>query len=763
MTSSSAAHRFWKPGSEKPGHSIDEERAVQGESGGTTVAFNPYRNLSIEQQRQRLPVFQYRNHILYLVERYQTVIIIGETGCGKSTQIPQYLLEAGWGAENHVIGVTQPRRVAAITVASRIADERGSILGDEVGYLIRFDNCCDPATTKILFMTDGMMIREIMQDPLLSKYSVILLDEAHERALNTDIILGLLRKIQKKRSDLKLVVASATLDAEEMKSFFNYNETGDPEKDTAAVMTVEGREYPVDIHYSIDPLPDYVKGTVDTVMKIHFNEKPGDVLVFLTGMEEVDRVVRMLIEEAKKLKKEDLKMTVLPMHGSLPASEQMRVFQKPPHHSRKVVVATNIAETSITINGIVYIVDCGFVKLKAYNPTSGIESLVVIPVSQASANQRAGRAGRVRSGKAFRLYTEESYEQLSPATVPEMQRSDLAPVILQLKALGISNILRFNFLSPPPAQNMLRGLELLYALGALDDSGNLTSPLGLQMVEFPLSPCFAKMLLVSGEYGCSQEALTVAALTQIQNIFITPSGKRTTADKEKRKFAVEEGDHISLVNVFNAFLKNGKNSRWCSDHFLNYKGLTRAVEIREQLKKLLQRYKVPLVSCEDEVDKLRRCLTAGFFANAARLQASGSYCTVRDDHQLFLHPTSVLSAHTPLPPWLVFNEVVHTNKEYMRDVTVIEPDWLCELAPHFYQFGTRYIEHMISRGDSRVHSSDLDTMRVKFQDLLADFRCLDKNIYSIQFNLEDVEDLIDMHQSQHSGSHSGHPHGGSGY
>ncbi|KAL8616322.1 ATP-dependent RNA helicase [Nucella lapillus] len=655
MTSTTAAHTFWKPGSEKPGHSIDEERAVQGESTGTTVAFNPYRNLSIEQQRQRLPVFQYRSHILYLLERYQTVIIIGETGCGKSTQIPQYLLESGWAAENHVIGVTQPRRVAAITVASRIADERGSILGDEVGYLIRFDNCFHPEATKIKFMTDGMLIREIMEDPLLSKYSVILLDEAHERALNTDIILGLLRKIQKKRSDLRLVVASATLDAEEMKNFFNYNETGDPEKDTAAVMTVEGREYPVDIHYCLDPLPDYVKGTVDIVMKIHFNEKPGDILAFLTGMEEVDTVVHRLIEEAKKLKKEDLKMTVLPMHGSLPASEQMRVFQKPPYRSRKVVVATNIAETSITINGIVYIVDCGFVKLKAYNPTSGIE---------------------------------ESYDQLSPATVPEMQRTDLAPVILQLKALGIANILRFNFLSPPPAQNMLRGLELLYALGALDDSGNLTSPLGLQMVEFPLSPCFAKMLLVSGEYECSQEALTVAALTQIQNIFITPSGKRNTADREKRKFAVEEGDHISLVNVFNAFIKNGKNSRWCSDHFLNYKGLTRAVEIREQLKRLLKRFKVPLVSCEDEVDQLRRCLTAGFFANAARLTASGSYRTVRDDHELFLHPTSVLSNHIPLPPWLIFNEVVHTSKEYMRDVTAMQAEWLCELAPHFYHFGT---------------------------------------------------------------------------
>ncbi|RUS75928.1 hypothetical protein EGW08_016316, partial [Elysia chlorotica] len=377
----------------------------------------------------------------------------------------QYLLEAGWAAEGHVIGVTQPRRVAAVTVAARVAEERGSILGDEVGYLIRFDNSCDEEKTRVKFMTDGMMIREIMKDPLLRKYSIILLDEAHERALNTDIVLGLLRKIQKKRKDLKLIVASATLDAEEMRDFFNTNDTDDPEKDTASILTVEGREYPVDIHYTLDPVPNYIKASVDTVMKIHFNEQSGDVIVFMTGLHEVDDVVSQLISEARKLKKDDMKMRVLPMHGSLPASEQMKVFERGSRYTRKIVVATNIAEASITIPGICYIVDSGFVKLKAYNPMSGIESLVIVPISQASANQRAGRAGRLRAGKAFRLYTEEEFVKLPAATIPEMQRSDLATVILQLKALGVANVLRFHFMSPPPAQNMVRGLELLYALG----------------------------------------------------------------------------------------------------------------------------------------------------------------------------------------------------------------------------------------------------------------------------------------------------------
>ncbi|KAK3085550.1 hypothetical protein FSP39_005176 [Pinctada imbricata] len=594
--------KFWKPGTEGPGVSLQQERQTDRDEGATSVVYNPNVSLSIEQQRQKLPVFKLRNHILYLLEKYQTVVIVGETGCGKSTQIPQYLLESGWGAEGHVIAVTQPRRVAAVTVATRVAEERGAVLGHEVGYTIRFDDCSDDTATRIKFMTDGMMIREIMKDPLLKKYSVIMLDEAHERTLNTDIIMGLMRKIQKKREDLRIIVTSATMDAEEMRDFFNTNETKDTSKDTASILTVEGRNFPVDVHYTLDPVPDYLKCTVETIVKIHEDEKEGDVLAFLTGQEEVENVVRMLIDEAKVLnKKKDenrLKMQILPMYGSLPASEQMKVFERTPRFTRKVVIATNIAEASITINGIVYIVDCGFVKLRAYNPKTGINSLMVIPVSQASSDQRAGRAGRVRAGKAYRLYTEEGFDQLPAATVPEMQRTDLAPVVLQLKALGISNILRFNFIAPPPAENMVRGLELLFALGALDKNGNLTSPLGLRMAEFPLNPMFSKMLLMSGDFGCSEEAVIMAAMSQIQNVFVTPTLQKSSSNRTKRKFSAEEGDHVSLVNVFRAFVNFNKNSRWCHENFLNYKGLSRAVEIQHQLRRLLQKCNIPLVSCK---------------------------------------------------------------------------------------------------------------------------------------------------------------------
>jgi len=686
---STSRPRFWKPGTEGPGKDLSEERTAPGEdSQAATVVYNANSSLSVQQQRQRLPIFSLRNHLLFLVENYRTTIIIGETGCGKSTQIPQYLLEAGWAAGGRVIGVTQPRRVAAITLANRVADERNSVIGKEVGYLIRFDDCRDATETRCTFMTDGMLVREMMQDPLLSKYSVLLLDEVHERSLNTDIALGLLKKIMRKRDDLRVVVASATLDAERFHKFFNTNTSGDTKKDTAYIMSVSGRMFPVDVHYAEDPVPDYVAASIATVTKLHAGEPDGDVLVFLTGMDEVEAVCRELKSYARNLSKEDKRLRVLPMYGGLPSSEQMRVFERTSGNCRKVVVATNIAETSLTIPGIVYVIDCGFVKLKAFNPDSGIDALVTVPISQASAEQRAGRAGRVRSGKAYRLYPQSEFLQLSMQTPPEIARTDTTSVVLTLKALGVSNIVQFPFLTPPPAANLLCGVELLFALGALDERCELTPDLGIHMAEFPLSPMFAKMLLTSADMDCSVEAVIIAAMMQINNVFITPSNQKIKARRSQRKFAVEEGDHITLLNVYKSFLKHKSDKHWCHEHMLNYKGLSRAVEIHHQLSRLLHRARVSMVSCGDDVDKIRRCIVQGFFANAAQRTYTGAYKTVRDEHELWIHPTSVLADVEVPPRWVVFNEVVHTSREYMRDITVIQPDWLYELAPHYYTFGT---------------------------------------------------------------------------
>ena len=617
-----------------------------------------------------------------MLETYKTLIIVGETGSGKTTQIPQYLLEANWASEGRQIVCLQPRRVAATSVAQRVANERGTRLGAEVGYSIRFDNCAGPLT-RIKFMTEGVLVREMMRDPLLTKYSVIMLDEAHERTLHLDIVIGLLSKIQKKRKDLRLLISSATMDAEGFKRFFNSSSSNG----NAAIMQIGGRTYPVDIFYSLKSVPDYVAATVQTIIDIHNEQPSGDVLAFLTGQDEVDAVCKELRERAEaQPHQSSVELMPVPFYGGLVASEQLKVFDVAPDGVRKAIIATNIAEASVTIEGIVYVVDCGFVKTKGYSPQTGIESLVVAPVSRASANQRAGRAGRVQAGKAYRLYTEDAYQTSLPdANIPEMQRSNVAGVLLQLKALGIDNVLRFPFLSPPSSKAMIRGLDLLHALGAIDGNSKLAEPLGVQIAEFPLQPTMAKMLLCSGDFECSHEIVTIAAMLQVQHVFVCPQNKKHASNRAKLHFSCAEGDHITLLNVYLAFIREGKSSRWCSRHFLNFQSLSRAAEIRSQLVHYLRRFGVPLLSCNGDVDSVLRCITAGYFANAARLGLDGKYRTLRDNQLLEVHPSSVLYVETH-PKYVIFNEVLLTSAKYMRDISQVEPSWLSELAPHFYEF-----------------------------------------------------------------------------
>lgn len=612
-------------------------------------------------------------------------------GSGKTTQVPQYLAEAGWATDGTMIGITQPRRVAATSLGSRVADEMGAILGDEVGYAIRFDEKYDPKRTRIKYLTEGLLIREMLGDPLLRQYCVIMLDEVHERTVNSDILMGLLRKILKKRKNLKLIVSSATMDADEIQRFFNLRDkkSAKSAEDTSVILSVSGRSYPIEIFYSIDPVPDYVKDSVATVIKIHETEGKGDILVFLTGQEEVDNAVTLLKQHAQNYRELSdsrfMELLPLPMYGSLPARDQLRVFQHTPKASRKVVVATNIAETSITISGIVYVVDCGFVKMRWYNPKTFTDSLVVVPISKASAEQRAGRAGRTQLGKVYRLYPESEHEKLEQSSPPEIQRCDLSFTVLQLKVLGIDNIVTFHFPSPPPAKNLVSAVEVLFALGALDRNGALTSPLGERMAEFPLPPCFSKMLLVSGDYGCSDEITTIAAMLQVESVFQMPYGQAAMrARVVKRRFEVEEGDLVTLLNVYSAFVKAGSTKHFCNQNYLNFKRLKRADEMKKQMVKMLRRFEVPFESCKGNLEPIMKCIAAGFFPNAVYLHHSGYYKTIRGDLTVYSHPSSVLYG-LPQPQYLLFTEIIHTSQIYIRDLTVIKPEWLEELAPHFYK------------------------------------------------------------------------------
>ena len=593
----------------------------------------------------------------------------------------------------------QPRRVAATSVAQRVADEMSCKIGQEVGYSIRFEDLTS-AKTRIKFLTDGMLLREALVDPLLSRYSVIMVDEAHERSLSSDILLGILKKIRRKREDLRIIVSSATLQAEDFLHFFSSSDEGANSAqvgvEAARIVSISGRAYPVDIHYLDQPAEDYLKRAVQTIFEINAQEDHGDILVFLTGREEIESAMQPIADQSYDNKRPGPQLFAVPLYAGLPTDQQMRVFEPTEEGFRKVVLATNIAEASVTIDGIVYVLDCGFVKLRAYNPQTAIDTLTATPVSKASATQRAGRAGRTKPGKCYRLYTEADFKALEEATVPEVQRSNLAPVILQLKALGIDNIVRFDFLTPPPAELVIRALELLYSLGALDDYAKLTKPLGARMAELAVDPMMSKVLLASPSFGCLDEILIIAAMTSLQSsIWFTHEGEKRDLESARRKFAAEEGDHLTLLNVFHAFVTSGKqDAKWCAKNYLNYKSMTRAISIRNQLRRYLERFGVHVETTQPQKsqtdqgqskgEQIRRCLTSGFFAHAAKMQPDGTFKPVTGTITLHAHPSSLMFNRRA--EWVIFHEIMETSsKTYIRDVTKIDRAWLLEYASEFYQ------------------------------------------------------------------------------
>lgn len=492
----------------------------------------------IKEQRENLPIYQLKTDLLDAVAQHRVLIVIGETGSGKTTQITQYLVGKGY-AEKGKIACTQPRRMAAMSVAKRVSEEFGCKLGSKVGYSIRFEDCTSPDTI-IKYMTDGMLLREALVDRDLSAYSVIMLDEAHERNINTDVLFGILKSTLQRRKDLRLIVTSATLEAEKFSAYFN----------DCPIFTIAGRNYPVEIYYTQESEHDYLEASLDTIMQIHLTEPPGDVLLFLTGQEEIDTACQILHERMGALGSSAPPLIVLPVYSAQPSEIQGRIFDPAPEGSRKCVIATNIAEASLTIDGIYYVVDPGFAKIKAFNPKLGMDTLVVSPISQSSAKQRAGRAGRTGPGKCFRLYTESAFKnEMLPSTVPEIQRTNLAMTVLTLKAMGINDLFHFDFMDPPPVQTLVSAMETLYALGALDDEGLLTR-LGRRMAEFPLEPQPAKMLLTAVDLNCADEVITIVAMLSVPNVFYRPRDKQGVADQKRAKFHQPEGDHLTLLTVY---------------------------------------------------------------------------------------------------------------------------------------------------------------------------------------------------------------------
>jgi pre-mRNA-splicing factor ATP-dependent RNA helicase DHX38/PRP16 len=660
----------------------------------TNLASSDFTRLkSLKEQRQFLPAFACRSELLQLIRENSVVVVVGETGSGKTTQLAQYMYEDGF-SRGGIIGCTQPRRVAAMSVAKRVAEEVGCSVGDTVGYAIRFEDVTSQ-NTRIKYMTDGVLLRETLRDGDLDSYSAIIIDEAHERSLQTDVLLGLLRQIIKRRRDLRLIVTSATMNAERFSDFFG----------KVPIYTIPGRTFPVEVLFSKNPIEDYVEGAVKQALAIHLTRPlPGDILIFMTGQEDIEATCELLsdrletLKEERKNKNENANpisdLWILPIYSQLPADLQSRIFQAAPRGVRKCIVATNIAETSLTVDGICFVIDSGYGKVKVYNPRIGMDALQIAPVSQAGANQRAGRAGRTGPGTCFRLFTETAFKhELFPSPIPEIQRTNLANVVLLLQSLGVDDISKFDFIDSPPAETTATSLFHLWALGALDDRGKLTR-LGSRMVEFPLDPPLAKMLISAGESGGPGIAIDMAivvSMLSVPSVFYRPRERAEESDAVREKFAVPESDHLTLLNVYHQWAAHKFSDSWCTAHFIHSKAMKKAKEVLDQLCQIMREQKMiepaDLITNRrtSDWDNLRKCIAQAYAASkAARMKSITEFVNLRTGTPCLLHPTSALLGLGFTPEYAVYHELIMTSKEYMHCVTAVDPTWLAAAAPMFY-------------------------------------------------------------------------------
>ncbi|CAH9073998.1 unnamed protein product [Cuscuta epithymum] len=632
-----------------------------------------------------LPILQFEEKIIETIAKNPVTVLIGETGSGKSTQLSQMLHRRGY-TKTGMVAVTQPRRVAAVTVSRRVAEELGVELGQEVGYAIRFEDRTSEKTL-IKYLTDGVLLRESLSDPELNQYSVIILDEAHERSLNTDILLGLMRRLIKlRRSNLKVLVTSATLDGEKVSKFF----------DDCPVLNVPGQLFPVQILHSPEKPKNYVEACLKTALDIHLKEPEGDVLIFMTGQDDIGRLVSKLEDKIRSLEEGScMDAIVLPLHGSLAPEMQVRVFNRPPPNCRRFIVATNIAETSLTVDGVVYVIDAGYVKQRQYNPSSGMYSLDVVQISKVQANQRVGRAGRTRPGKCYRLYSSIIYQDdFLDATVPEIQRSSLAGAVLYLKSLDLPDldVLNFDFLDPPSVESLEDALRQLYLNDAIDENGSITC-LGRTMAELPLEPSLSRTLIEANHLGCLSQALTVAAMLSAETNLLL--GPRNVTEK-KRKQAPSNlpdgsgwGDHIQLLQLYELWNQTDYSIDWCNEHNLQVRGMMFVKNVRKQLTQIMQKMpKESLVvqtsrrhkESEQDYKNLRKALCAGY-ANqlAERMIHHNGYRTLGFKSQLVqVHPSSVLKADDDgmLSNYVVYHELISTTRPYMRNVCAVEMQWV---------------------------------------------------------------------------------------
>lgn len=624
----------------------------------------------------QLPISARVADIAAAIDQHQVVIVAGATGSGKTTQLPKIALAMGRGLEQ-IIGVTQPRRIAATSVAARVATELGTPLGQDVGYQVRFDDRTSPSTY-VKFMTDGILLAEIHGDPLLRKYDTLVIDEAHERSLTIDFLLGWLKRILPERPDLKVIVSSATIETERFSEFFG----------GAPVIQVEGRTFPVDVLYEPPvedaDMPEAVAAAVANVTAL---DPHGDILVFLPGEREIRDTENELLSR-------NLKHTVVqPLYARLSAADQHKVFASIPQ--RRVILATNVAETSVTIPGIVYVVDTGVARLSRYDPRSGTTRLQIEGISQASADQRKGRCGRVREGICVRLYDEPSFVARPAFTDPEIKRTGLAGVILRMKSLDLGDVEAFPFLDPPQPKAITEGYRVLEELGALTPATvgqkRELTPLGRQLARFPVDPRIGRMILAGAELGCLREVLVIAAALNIQDPRERPREAQQKADDAHRAFRDERSDFVGLLRLWE-FVKETERKgtsqlrRTCKERFLSFLRVREWGEIYRQLEEIVRDLRLESkprpapAKGVDPGDLVHRALLTGLLSKVGKWNPENRVFMGAKQTRFALHPSSALSRKPPA--WVMAFELVETTQLFARMAAKIEPEWLLEAGAH---------------------------------------------------------------------------------